>query len=222
MSDGREIPKDEGPDPGGMETRVGTCTIGVSIAVPEPFGSLLQRRRAGFGDPQAFAIATHVTLLPPTEVDVEALPGIEEHLADVAALGRPFELRLEGTDTFRPLSPVVYVKLVRGAEECKALQEKVRSGPLERELQFPYHPHVTVAHGVAEEALDEALHALRGFGAAWTATGFALYEQGRDAVWRLEREYTFPALSPSSAPPAVPFQPTPVDLTGRGTRRARG
>jgi hypothetical protein len=48
---------------------VGTVTLGVSIAVPEPYGSLLQERRAGFGDPAAHGIPTHVTLLPPTEVD---------------------------------------------------------------------------------------------------------------------------------------------------------
>lgn len=185
-----------------------TCTIGVSIAVPEPFGSLLQRRRAGFGDPQAFAIPTHVTLLPPTEVGAAALPGIEEHLAEVAALGRPFELRLDGTDTFRPLSPVVFIRLVRGAEECKALQERVRCGPLERDLQFPYHPHVTVAHGIADEALDEAFEQLGGFSAAWTATGFALYEQGGDGVWRLDQEYAFAGL-------AVPQQPGHIQVPSR-------
>jgi 2'-5' RNA ligase len=174
--------------------------IGVSIAVPEPFGSLLQQRRAGFGDPQAALIPTHVTLLPPTEVDVEALPGIEAHLADVADLGSPFEVWLDGTDTFRPLSPVVYVRLVRGAEECRELQERVRSGPLERELAFPYHPHVTVAHGIPDEALDRAHLELADFRAAWAVTGFALYEQGGDARWRLTREYRFPA-------PAVPHQP---------------
>ena len=41
----------------------------------------------------------------------------------------------------------------------------MRSGPLERELKFPYHPHVTVAHDLPEEALDRAFDgagALRG------------------------------------------------------------
>jgi hypothetical protein len=56
---------------------VGTVTLGVSRAVPEPYGSLLQRRRAGFGDPAAHGIPTHVTLLPPRETDVAALPAVE-------------------------------------------------------------------------------------------------------------------------------------------------
>ena len=64
---------------------MGTVTIGVSIAVPEPHGSLLQERRAGFGDPAAYGIPTHVTLLPPTEVGDSDLPAIEAHLLEVAA-----------------------------------------------------------------------------------------------------------------------------------------
>lgn len=170
---------------------VGTTTIGVSIAVPEPYGRLLQEQRAGFGDPAAYAIPTHVTLLPPTEVDSADLPSLRRHLAEVAAEGCPFVMRLLGTDTFRPLSPVVYVSLVEGAASCAQLQEQVRSGPVARELQFPYHPHVTVAHGIAEAAMDRAQHELADFTAVWTAVGFALYEQGGDGVWRKMREYPF-------------------------------
>jgi len=195
---------------------VGTVTLGVSIAVPEPYGSFLQERRAGFGDPAAHGIPTHVTLLPPTEVDAAALPAVEAYLAQVAAEGRPFPMRLEGTGTFRPISPVVFVKIVEGAEECTLLQERIRAahGPCARELLFPYHPHVTVAHGIDEEAMDRAFAELKDFEAAWTINGFALYEQGSDGVWRLDREYPFGAggsgEQPEAASPVVPRQ---VDLT---------
>jgi hypothetical protein len=170
---------------------VGTVTLGVSIAVPEPYGSLLQEQRAGFGDPAAHGIPTHVTLLPPTEV--EAAP-----------------MRLSGTGTFRPLSPVVFVQVVEGAAACSWLQQRVRdaSGPLERELQFPYHPHVTVAHGIAEDAMDRAYEELADFEAAWTVGSFALYEQGSDGVWRKLSEYEFGAGRPA---PSVPAQGSPVD-----------
>ncbi|GAA2414401.1 2'-5' RNA ligase family protein [Streptomyces glaucosporus] len=183
---------------------MGTVTLGVSIAVPEPYGSLLQERRAGFGDPAAHGIPTHVTLLPPTEVDAARRPEIEEHLAEVAAAGRSFPMRLSGTGTFRPLSPVVFVQVVEGSAACGRLQERVRAadGPLARDLPFPYHPHVTVAHGIAEEAMDRAYAELADFEAAWTATGFALYEQGADCVWRLQREFAFGSSSLS-----LPQQP---------------
>ncbi|HEY8979316.1 MAG TPA: 2'-5' RNA ligase family protein [Streptomyces sp.] len=172
---------------------MGTVTIGVSIAVPEPHGSLLQELRAGFGDAAAHGIPTHVTLVPPTEIDGDALPAVQAHLTDVARAGRPFPMRLRGTGTFRPLSPVVYVRVVEGAEECACLQQRVRdaSGPVARELQFPYHPHVTVAHGIDEAAMDRAFEELAGYEAEWSCTGFSLYAQGPDGVWRTLREYPF-------------------------------
>ncbi|PKW09604.1 2'-5' RNA ligase [Streptomyces sp. 1222.5] len=194
---------------------MGTVTIGVSIAVPEPHGSLLQERRAGFGDAAAHGIPTHVTLLPPTEVDATGLPAVDAHLAAVAAAGRPFPMRLSGTGTFRPLSPVVYVRIVQGAEDCTWLQQRVRdaSGPVARELQFPYHPHVTVAHGIDDAAMDRAFEELAGFEAEWPCTGFALYEQGADGVWRKLREYVFGSS-------VVPPQAGHADV-GRGTIASR-
>ena len=194
---------------------MGTVTIGVSIAVPEPHGSLLQERRAGFGDAAAHGIPTHVTLLPPTEVDAADLPAVEAHLTAVAAGGRPFPMRLSGTGTFRPLSPVVYVRIVQGAEDCTRLQQRVRdaSGPVARELQFPYHPHVTVAHGIDEAAMDRAFEELADFHAEWPCTGFALYEQGADGVWRKLREYAFGSS-------VVPPQAGHADV-GRGTIASR-
>lgn len=172
---------------------MGTVTIGVSIAVPEPHGSLLQELRTGFGDAAAYGIPTHVTLLPPTEADDSRLAAIEAHLSEVAATGRPFPMRLSGTGTFRPLSPVVYVRVEEGAEACTWLQKQVRdpSGPVPRELQFPYHPHVTVAHGIDEAAMDRAYEELASYEAEWPCTGFALYEQGADGVWRKLREFSF-------------------------------
>ncbi|MEV6735993.1 2'-5' RNA ligase family protein [Streptomyces sp. NPDC051104] len=185
---------------------MGTVTIGVSIAVPEPHGSEIQELRAGFGDAAARCIPTHVTLLPPTEVDSADLPAIESHLVAVAAAGRPFPMRLAGTGTFRPLSPVVYVKVVEGAVACFRLQRQVRdpSGPVARELLFPYHPHVTVAHGIDDASMDRAYEELADYAAEWPCTGFALYEQGADGVWRKLREFRFGSavVPPQAAAPA--------------------
>jgi 2'-5' RNA ligase len=174
---------------------VGTVTIGVSIAVPEPHGSLLQERRAGFGDPAACCIPTHVTLLPPTEVEDSALPAIEAHLMDVAAAGRPFPMRLSGTGTFRPLSPVVYVRVAEGAEACTWLQKQVRdtSGPVARELQFPYHPHVTVAHHLPDAKLDRAFDDLASFECSFTVDRFSLYVHDKQNGWAPTRHFALTA-----------------------------
>lgn len=92
-------------------------SIGVAISIPEPYASELQSMRASFGDPLADAIPTHVTLLPPTNVAPGGLDSVFEHLEKVARRHDPFEMRLRGSATFRPVSPVVFVQLSTGIGE---------------------------------------------------------------------------------------------------------
>jgi 2'-5' RNA ligase len=166
-----------------------TTRIGVAIAVPDPWGAELERWRASFGDPQAHAIPAHITLLPPTEVDTDRLEAVEAHLSAAAAHVPAFDVHLRGTGTFRPVSPVVFVALARGIGGCERLEAAVRSGLLQRDLEFPYHPHVTVAHDLADDVLDEAYDALGGFTARFAVSRFALYRHGADGVWLVHREF---------------------------------
>ena len=171
----------------------GERTIGVAVPIPAPYGPELQRRRESFGDPLAPAIPTHITLVPPIRVPAAALGEIEAHLAAVAAAGRPFSIHLRGTGTFRPISPVVFVALAVGIGECERLERAVRRGPLDREPAFPYHPHVTVAHHLADDLLDRAFKDLAGYEARFPVWGFSLYEHGADGVWRPRRGFVFAA-----------------------------
>ncbi|MGF1431842.1 2'-5' RNA ligase family protein [Kitasatospora sp. LaBMicrA B282] len=182
------VPADGGelPEPAAIGA---SLTIGVAVSVPEPYGSAIQDARAELGDPLARSIPTHVTLLPPTEVPAEQLPAVRAHLAAVAARHRPFRMLLHGSGTFRPVSPVVFLRVEEGAQECRELEAAVRSGPLARELAFPYHPHVTVAHGLPEEVLDVAAVQARAFHAAFAVPAFTLSWFGADAVWRPWRDY---------------------------------
>lgn len=168
-----------------------TLVIGVSIAVPEPYAQEIQDARDGFGDPLARSIPTHVTLLPPTELDPAELPAVARHLARAARRHLPFRLRLRGTDTFRPVSPVVFVRLDEGVREVREVESSVRCGPLARELAFPFHPHVTVAHNVEPASLDRAERELRHYRAEFTVAGFSLHRFCEDRVWRPLRSFGF-------------------------------
>jgi 2'-5' RNA ligase len=159
-------------------------TIGVSIPIPAPHGEFLQARRAAFGDPSAAKIPAHITLLPPTPVDGDAYAEFHQHCADVAQKHAPFDVVLRGTGTFRPVSDVVFIQVARGVSACEALEMDLRSGPVSRRLDFYYHPHVTVAHNVPEEALDRAFDELAGYAVQFTVASYHLYEQGTDEVWR--------------------------------------
>ena len=146
--------------------RVGSSsmpTIGVSIAVPEPWGSRLQDFRVANGDAQG--------ALDP-----------DPHHAGAAARGRrrtgcptwsvtstrwppslsPYRIHLRGTGTFRPVSPVVFVSLVEGISQTERLAHGCRRGPLALDLTHPYHPHVTVAHLLDDEGLDRAFDEMAG------------------------------------------------------------
>ena len=165
--------------------------IGVAFGLPEPYNRELQGWRDRLGDPNAHRIVPHITLLPPTEVAAERLGEIEEHLRTVAADEVPFDLQLRGSATFLPVSPVVFVPLVLGIAHCERIEAKVRAGPLQRELRFPYHPHVTVAHDLPADALDRAFEALAGYEASFGVRGFTLFEQGPDGTWRPQRDFVF-------------------------------
>lgn len=165
------------------------ATYGVSIAIPSPWGDELQLCREGYGDPQAHAIPPHVTLLPPTVIEDADLPAFEAHLELVGARFAPFDMLLRGTGTFRPISPVVFVQVAAGIPWCELLEQAVRSGPVHRELEFPYHPHVTVAHALPEANLDQAFAGLEHFEAAFTVGDIHLYVHGDDEVWRPLRAF---------------------------------
>ena len=168
-----------------------TLRIGVAVGVPEPWGSRLDRARTEAGDPLAALIPSHVTLLGPTDIDPAALPSIEAHLSKVAATRTGFSVRLRGTGTFRPVTEVVFVAVAAGISEFELLAGAVRDGPLERELHYPYHPHVTVAHDIADEALTHAFDKLAQYEARFSVWGFSLYEHGQDGVWRPAVDFRF-------------------------------
>jgi 2'-5' RNA ligase len=178
--------------------------IGVAIGIPEPYTSELQGWRERLGDPNAADIPPHVTLLPPTALRTDDLHEVEEHLRRVAEASEPFVMHLRGSGTFRPVSPVVFVTLAQGISECEVLEKGVRCGPLQREIGFPYHPHVTVAHEVAEDLLDKAFDELATYDARFRVWGFSLFEKGRDGVWRPQRDFPFGAPLPGPVlPPDV-------------------
>jgi 2'-5' RNA ligase len=167
-------------------------TIGVALPIPEPFLGELGAYRERFGDPLAHAIVAHITLVPPTPVTDEAhLSRVVAHLEEQAATLRPFPLALAGSASFRPVSPVVFVPIVTGEQQVRAIEAAVRRGPLDRVLQFPYHPHVTVAHALEEQWLDQAEEVMAPYHAQFEVRSLGLFVQGADGVWRQRVEFPF-------------------------------
>ena len=170
-------------------------TIGVAVAVPDPWGKQLQAYRARLGDVSAEGIPTHITLMPPYEATDEELPDIEQHLAEAAAQNSAFTIHLRGTGTFRPVSPVVFVVVVEGISACEQLAFSIRRGPLAADLQFPYHPHVTVAQELDDDCLDQAFDELADFECSFTVDEFSLYKHDTRTGWNPTRSFRLTARS---------------------------
>jgi len=159
-------------------------TIGVSVAVPEPWGTELQQYRIDAGDEAARHIPTHITLLPPHEVADGDIDGVVAHLGLVASEIEPFRVHLRGTGTFKPVSPVVFIGVVEGISQCEQLAAGVRQGPLVIDRQFPYHPHVTVAHHLPEDHLERAFNDLEDFDAAFDVSEMWMYLHDEVSGWQ--------------------------------------
>ncbi len=167
--------------------------MGVILGFPPEIARELQEWRASFGDPMAEVIPAHITLI--TTTPTQDWAATREHVRDVARTQEPFNITISGTGS-SGLSRLWCSSTSReGFEECVQLHEKLQSGPLERMLPFPYHPHVTVAHDVAQENLDEAETVLRDYRATFPVVSMGLYEHDTNGIWaatgraRLWRRY---------------------------------
>ncbi|KNC19781.1 2'-5' RNA ligase [Arthrobacter sp. RIT-PI-e] len=174
--------------------------MGVTITIPEPLAGALESWRASFGDPMATVVPPHITLI--TTTPASDWPAMAQHVRAVASRQHPFLVRLRSTGSFRPVSPVVYLKVDEGFDECVRLHEELQSGPLERAPEFPFHPHVTVAHDVSDAGMDAAEQQLETFRASFEVRSVGLYEQLPSGLWKQREEVHFGQVPDRSEAPA--------------------
>jgi 2'-5' RNA ligase len=155
--------------------------VGVILGFPDEVADEIRGWRASFGDPMAGVIPAHITLVTTTES--EDWGATVSHVRRVASQQAPFRVTISGTGSFRPVS--------EGFDECVRLHAELQRGPLQRELPFPYHPHVTVAHDVESERLDAAEEALKNYSTSFTVASMGLYEHDADGLWQLREELDF-------------------------------
>lgn len=166
--------------------------MGITIPIPEPLASELENWRASFGDPMATLVPPHITLVTTTPS-----PGWDltlDHARAVAASQPEFTVSLSSTGSFRPVSPVVFLRVEEGFDTCVELHSQLQSGPLERDLDFPFHPHVTVAHDVSEASMDSAEAKLSSFTASFTVRTLGVYEHDASGLWKLREELNLGAV----------------------------
>lgn len=129
----------------------------LSLILPLP--AALSRRirawRQAQGAEGQLAQASHITLLILEEQAAPADP--LALLADRLAGRGPLKISLGAPLSFEPTTPVTYLPVEEGRAELEALHGVCQEllGP--SASPFPYVPHVTLAHDLGREALDESL-----------------------------------------------------------------
>lgn len=169
--------------------RPGRVYAGVVIRLPEPTGQELQDWRASFEDSPAAGVSPHITLM--ISESRGEWDRLVEHVRRVLAGWEPFHLEIHGTGTFRPVTPVVYLDVERGREQCLALHRALRGSGMDSASPFEYHPHVTLAHGLDDETLDRAQEMLRTYRAGFLVDRVHVYEGDEHGVWHVRETVRF-------------------------------
>jgi 2'-5' RNA ligase len=104
-------------------------------------------------------LPAHVTILPPRQL-VSDGNRIATEAAALDALGEmcrtidPFEIGLGEVETFVPITPTVFIRIEEAGERLQDLHDRLNTGMLLCEEQWPYIPHLTIVKmAAAEQAL---------------------------------------------------------------------
>ena len=163
--------------------------LGVIVLLPEPVAAHVQAWRRAFRDPARDLIPPHLTLVPPqmvAEEDLRAAVGLVDRAAADSA---PGVVELRGAATFLPETPVTYLVVSEGVPILRALEEALRTPPLDQRT-FPFHPHVTVTQDRPPEELEAVADDLSAFHAVFPLPELTLMEEDEHAGWRVIHQAT--------------------------------
>jgi 2'-5' RNA ligase len=106
----------------------------------------------------------HITILPPRVLaasESTSAQSMENAAIDcLAKLCRdinPFEIVLGEMETFVPVTPTVFIRVAHGAYRLRELHDRLNTGILFSEEQWPYMPHLTVVKMGDEQQAMTAL-----------------------------------------------------------------
>ncbi len=143
----------------------------------------------------AFKSPPHITIIPPFRLQVTAIPALGETLRDFAGKQSSFNIELKDFDCFPP--SVIFVD-VRPNPELTNLAHNL-ADHLENQLglkqrkEFPFHPHMTIAHRDLKETifpLAWAYFEQCEYEAIFYAKGLTLL-QHENKIWKVAGEFAF-------------------------------
>jgi GNAT superfamily N-acetyltransferase/2'-5' RNA ligase len=134
--------------------------VGVVLLLPPPAGDEVDVLRRALGADDVDRLPSHLTLVPPVNVRDDDMDSALDLLRDAAERTRPFRLVLGPPRTFLPINPVLYLEVGGDVASVDGLRDKVFRHPLERNLTWPFQPHVTLLDGGPEGRIRASVEAL--------------------------------------------------------------
>jgi 2'-5' RNA ligase len=127
---------------------------GLVAYVKDPVGEFVEQLRRDL-HPELPHLASHLSLLPPRCLQGSESKAIET-LEEICASIEPFEVSLGEVETFIPVTPTVFIRVAHAAFRMRTLHDRLNTGVLAFEEQWPYMPHLTIAKLAAESQAQKA------------------------------------------------------------------
>ncbi|HTO00175.1 MAG TPA: GNAT family N-acetyltransferase [Microthrixaceae bacterium] len=122
-----------------------------------PRGDLLEQIRglsSVFEPPRRERIPPHVTVVPPLNLSAADLEEALILVRRVASGTSRFHLGFEGLASFTPSANTVHLAIADDSGELSRLRDLLRVGPLERDDQRTFVPHITLVKSASPEQIE--------------------------------------------------------------------
>ncbi len=105
-------------------------------------------------------LAAHLTILPPRPIQGTENAALQM-LARICGETEPFEVTLDGMESFVPTTPTVYVRVAHDASRLRELHDQLNTQILAFAEEWPYTPHLTIVKMPTEREAEQALEIAR-------------------------------------------------------------
>ncbi len=100
-------------------------------------------------------LPAHLSILPPRPLQGSEGSALEL-LERICGNEEPFEVTLGDVETFIPVTPTVYIRVLGAAAHMSELHSKLNTEALSYKEEWPYIPHLTIAKMSAAQAAEAA------------------------------------------------------------------
>lgn len=140
-----------------------------------PAGGFVEQLRREL-HPDLPHLSAHLTILPPRPLHGTESSALEI-LERICGNEEPFEITLGNVETFVPVTPTIYIRVVDAAAHMIRLHSKLNTESLAFQEEWPYIPHLTIAKMSGQQHAEAAFKIARERWDAFTETRRILLER---------------------------------------------